>query len=322
MQAITRRVYSSLRSVTTPIHEAIQHGEIFLSTNNYDGDHESRLLLSHLMKRPLSEISLLSFQSFHAKRKELNEPSLHLTQQQWSAYTQMLQRRKQHEPIQYIIGETCFYGRDFIVADGNYRVLIPRPDSETLIDTVKALVTKKKFSKLRMLDIGTGSGCLILTLSLELGKIVPIEAFATDKEQSACQIAALNAHKYNVNIDIQQHDIMNDLHVEPFDIVISNPPYIASHVVNTLEKQVKDFEPITALDGGLDGLLFYQRLCDMCTEGKLLKQGGYLVVEIGYDQGQTVPGLFHNGKGQHKLQVKQVVKDLSENDRIVVAQLV
>ncbi len=303
LRTFTRRCYAN-KSGLTPIYKAIEYAETFLNGNQHDTEHESKLLLSHVIKKEYNQIPTLSLLSRQAKK---HDDAYYLNEQQCETLNSLLRRRKANEPLQYITGTTFFYGREFHVKDGDHKVLIPRDDSEVLVDAVKEIVNERK-THVRVLDIGTGSGCLITTLVLELSPLV--QGVALDIDKHAIHMARKNFKKHNVNVELVEHDIMKDIQLESFDIVISNPPYIASRIVETLENQVRDFEPKHALDGGQDGLDFYKRLATLF-HSELLKNGGVMVLEIGYDQGESVPQLFGSKE-------TRIIKDLSNHDRVVV----
>ena len=182
---------------------------------------------------------------------------------------QMVQRRLSGEPFQHIVGKGSFYGRDFRV-DNN--VLIPRPETELLIERLK------KVGKVNsLLVIGTGSGCIAITASLE--KLAE-NIFATDHSQSALNVAKENMEKFAVtNIKMTVHDFLQSRFKSKFDVVISNPPYIAYDGMDGLQKEVRDYDPRSALTDNADGLSFYRRFAEQFNN--LLKPGGNLILEFG-----------------------------------------
>jgi len=217
-----------------------------------------------------------------------------------------LKRLENDEPISYITGTREFMGLDFSV---NSSTLIPRPDTEILVEAVLNLTDGKTA---KILDIGCGSGCIGISLAY-YNKNAHITEI--DISENALDTAKENAIKNGVNdrISFINMDILSDFPTEEFDILVSNPPYIRSNVVPTLEKNVRDFEPLTALDGGDDGLIFYKRII----ENEKIKKNGYIAFEIGYDQGTEVSNLLEKcGKfGEITL-----LKDLAGNDRVVIAE--
>ena len=185
---------------------------------------------------------------------------------------QMVQRRLSGEPFQHIIGKGSFYGRDFRV-DNN--VLIPRPETELLIERLQI---RGKVNSL--LDIGTGSGCIAITASLEkLAKNI----FATDHSQSALNVAKENMEKFAVsNIKMIIHDFLQSRFKSKFDVVLSNPPYVAEDDIAGLQMEVRDYDPRSALTDNADGLSFYRQFAEQFDN--LLKPGGILMLEFGVNK--------------------------------------
>lgn len=225
-----------------------------------------------------------------------------LSKEEAEALTSFIERRKTGEPVQYIVSKADFYGLEFFVKKG---VLIPRFDTENLVE--KALSFAKDGD--RILDVCTGSGCIILTL-LNYGK--NLRGVGCDISDEALFVANENAKRLKSNATFIKSDLFENIEGE-FDIIVSNPPYIETKVVESLENQVKDYEPKNALDGGGDGLDFYKRISK---EAKAyLRKGGMLLFEIGYNQGETVPEILKN-EGYSNI---TVTKDLGGNDRVVSA---
>ena len=221
-------------------------------------------------------------------------------------YLGYVERRKSGEPVAYIIGEKEFMGYKFKVTKD---VLIPRPDTETLVNEVLRCTNDRR--ELRILDLCTGSGAIGVSLAKMLSYA---EVTMVDISMDALEIARENAIDLMVDkrCEFLCVDVLNDLIDidEKYDIVVSNPPYIRSDVIDTLMKDVKNFEPSLALDGGDDGLIFYKAI----TEGAdyILKEGGLLFFEIGYDQGEEVADLMKNAFSNIS-----VIKDLGSNPRVV-----
>ena len=181
----------------------------------------------------------------------------------------LISRRETGEPLQYIMGEADFYGRDFYVGEG---VLIPRHDTETLITAMKKFFPVE--AKINFLDWGTGSGCIAITILLEYKNSF---AYMLENSQAALKFAEKNLQRYNVyNRAKKISEINNE---KDFDLIISNPPYIPSNEISTLEKTVKNFEPHSALDGGNDGMDFYKLILKQAM--KILKPEGYIIFETG-----------------------------------------
>jgi len=212
----------------------------------------------------------------------------------------LLQRREAHEPLAYILGYREFFGRKFRV---NPDVLIPRPDTETLIE--EAL--KFPNEPLNVLDIGTGSGCIAITLKLERPKW---NITATDISADALQVARENAEILGAECTFRISDLFEHLANQKFDLISSNPPYIVNEY--PLDPEVAIHEPCLALFGGIDGLDFYRQIAQQAKN--YLTANGSLILEIGFDQGTSVPELFVELDWN-----TQLVQDLGGNDRIVIA---
>jgi release factor glutamine methyltransferase len=214
---------------------------------------------------------------------------------------QMVQRRLFGEPFQHILGKGSFYGRDFRV-DNN--VLIPRPETELLIERLKALGKVNS-----LLDIGTGTGCIAITASLE--KLAE-NLFATDSSVSALSVAKTNMKIFNVtNVQMAVHNFLHDRFKSKFDVVVSNPPYISVDDMSFLEKEVKDYDPSSALTDSADGLSFYRRFAEQFDN--LLVSDGMLLLEFGGNgQKDDIEKIFNGGGLKTKF-----FKDLQNKWRVV-----
>lgn len=220
-----------------------------------------------------------------------------LTPEQTARYLAYIDRREQGEPIAYILGEASFYGRDFYVTPA---VLIPRPETEELIEDAKRLAPT------RVLDLCTGSGILGITLQKELSASV----VAGDISSEALRVARRNADRHRATIQLIESDLFE--HIEgAFDLIITNPPYIDAKVLPELE--VARYEPVLALDGGAGGLEIYQRIIPEARS--YLNDGGTLLMEIGYDQAKAIRQLLE----QNQYSDIEIGKDLSGFDRVVKA---
>ena len=213
----------------------------------------------------------------------------------------MVKRRIAGKPFQHIIGKAPFYSRDFIV---NQKVLIPRPETEILIERMK---TNGNVNSL--LDIGTGTGCIAITTGLE-NWVENI--FATDISQSALEIATENMRLHNLeNIQFARHDFLSQNFKTKFDVVVSNPPYIAVNAMNSLQAEVRDYDPPSALTDNGDGLSFYRRFAEQFEN--LLTSDGYLLLEFGGNaQKGAVESIFQN-VGLNT----EFFKDLQNNWRVI-----
>lgn len=220
---------------------------------------------------------------------------------------QIMTRRKNGEPIAYITGTKEFWSLSFEVTQ---KTLIPRSDSETLIESILGSITNHT-ERLSILDLGTGSGCLILALLSELPNA---SGTGIDISSSACKIAQRNAKKLGLNNRAKffQGNWMDNIS-DQFDIIISNPPYIAEPDIKFLSKDVMLFEPHLALSGGPDGLSAYRAIAKECVTH--LKQSGMLAVEIGITQAQNIKNIFmENG-----LVITKTQRDFSNIERCILA---
>ena len=213
-----------------------------------------------------------------------------------------VKKRLGHMPIQYILNKAYFCGLPLYV---NENVLIPRFDTEVLVEEVLK-ISKKDKSK-RILDICTGSGAIAIALK-KLGGFERVDAL--DISDKALEVAKRNANELDLNINFLKSDMFSSLTCEnKYDIIVSNPPYIQSDVVDTLESEVKDFEPRLALDGDADGMKFYKIIAK--NYENYLADNGVLALEIGYDEADDIRALFEG---------KNVVikKDLANLDRVAI----
>lgn len=224
--------------------------------------------------------------------------------EQFAEYENVLAKRAEHIPLQYITGEQDFMGLPFHV---NEAVLIPRQDTETLVEEALKVVRPG----MKVLDMCTGSGCIIISI---LKNVVDVEGFGYDISKQAINVAKENAKLNGVNVTFEKSDLF-DMVTETFDVIVSNPPYIPTDVIAGLMPEVAVYEPFGALDGKEDGLHFYRRIVNECKA--YLKPEGLLLFEIGHDQGGSVPALMEEAGFKDV----RVVKDLAGNDRVVIGGL-
>ena len=228
-----------------------------------------------------------------------------LSDEEYNTFVSMVERRQKGEPCQYITGTAYFFDHEFEV---NSNVLIPRNDTEILVETVIEYGKKHGFKT--MLDIGTGSGCIAISLALE-----GFEMTAVDISKGALETAKKNADKNGAKVEFINSDVFSSVSGRKFDAIVSNPPYIEKDVIPTLMKDVKDFEPMSALDGGEDGLDFYRQII---REGKEhLNENGFIFFEIGYNQGEAVKNLFEESRYSEV----RVIQDLAGLDRVVLGKI-
>ncbi|MCR5421325.1 MAG: peptide chain release factor N(5)-glutamine methyltransferase [Lachnospiraceae bacterium] len=218
-------------------------------------------------------------------------------------YLKYINRRALHEPLQYITGYQEFMGLKFCV---DKEVLIPRQDTECLVE--EAMIEIQ--DNMRVLDVCTGSGCIIISLAKYKNGLY---AVGSDISDGALETARSNALLNEADVKFVKGDIFSGLHnlESPFDVIISNPPYIRSKEISTLMEEVRDHEPVLALDGGEDGLDFYRRILE--ETDKYLLPGGIILFETGFDQGIEVASLLKE-KGFINI---DIIKDLNGLDRVV-----
>lgn len=230
-----------------------------------------------------------------------------LSEDEEQLFNKFINERLNNRPIAYIVGNREFMGLDFFVKEG---VLIPRPDTEVLVEEVIELA-KKKDAK-NILDIGTGSGAITISLAKYLENV---KVTSVDISDIALEIGKRNAISNEVDdrINFVKSDLFTNIDKETkFDIIVSNPPYIKREVIETLDKQVKDYEPYNALEGGVDGLDFYRAITKQAKN--YLKKGGILAYEVGHDQSEDVSKLMEMD-GYTNI---YTLKDLQQIDRVVI----
>ena len=261
-------------------------------------------------ENPRSEIEWLLRAVLKCNRMDVylrfEEP---LSQSQLATLRSWVKRRLEREPLQYITGFCDFYGREFSV---NEHVLIPRPETERLIDT--ALEKVKGLDSPSILDIGAGSGCIATTLGLEiLGSTV----LGIDVSEDAIGIANKNKEKLEAeNVSFQKMNILEQRPEGEFDVLVSNPPYIPKGEMDGLMKDVKDFEPTVALTDQKDGLIFYKRFAEVGKE--VVKSSGWIILEVGLeDHPSAVKNIF----SESGFPDTELIKDYNGDDRVLVIKI-
>ena len=241
-------------------------------------------------------------------------PDSVLTAVQYTRLQEMIARRSRHEPISRILGEREFYGRSFQVTPD---VLDPRPDTETLIEAVLEVVDRERGRDrpLRIIDVGTGTGCILLTLLAELPNATGL---ATDVSPAALAVAEENARRIGLGARVR-FALKRSLEppCDTFDILVSNPPYIETSVITGLAPDVRDYDPILALDGGPDGLFIYREIASRLCEVVPL---GWAFFEVGATQAEPVASLLAQSIGVDRTSV-QVWPDLDGRERCVAIPL-
>ena len=226
------------------------------------------------------------------------------------SFFENFEKRRRRIPLAQILGRQSFYGLDFFV---NEDILIPRADTECLVDLVLEdyadLAKQAGSSSLNILDLCTGSGCI----GISVAKHLPYqELLLVDLSEKALAVAKKNAEKHlGENVTLLQSDLLTGVQGKKFSLLLSNPPYIVSRVIPGLDREVSEYEPKMALDGGEDGLVFYRRIAK---EAKaVLLPGARLYLEIGYDQGESVKDIFQ----KEGYEAVEVFPDLSGNPRVL-----
>jgi release factor glutamine methyltransferase len=276
--------------------EAIQKSAEFLGKKNVESPRlQTELLLAHLLKMPRMKL-YLNFERV-------------LSPTETDALREFVKRRGQREPLQHIVGSTSFCGYEIAV---NRHALVPRPETELLAEEGWKFLAEKKMSAL---DFGTGTGCIAIALA---AKCPNAKILALDISAEAIALAKENAARNKVaeRIKFLQGDGFVAITDESnFDLIVSNPPYIPSAEIETLQPEVRDFDPRDALDGGADGLDFYRKLA---AEAKpFLKSDGKIMLEFGDGQADAIKNIFEN----EKWVVEAVKEDYSQRARILVARL-
>lgn len=271
-------------------YENLQTARDYLRSKGIaDADVDAWYLLAHVLGINRSEF-------FLHKEEQLSEDKA-------TRYQSLVEQRAHHIPLQHITGTQEFMGLEFEV---NEHVLIPRQDTELLVEEVR-----KECSGKTVLDLCTGSGCIIISLA-RLGNIT--RATAVDISEKALETAIRNAGKHEVQIEFIKSDLYEKVS-GVYDIIVSNPPYISTEEIGALMPEVRDHEPYIALEGGVDGLDFYRRIIEGLRSH--LAEKGRVFFEIGFDQAEAVKVLLAS-EGFEEIQIK---KDLSGLDRLVSAKL-
>lgn len=233
---------------------------------------------------------------------------LKLSSEQLKEYLKYIIRRGQGEPTSKITQTKEFYGREFIVNDF---VLDPRPDSELIIDVVKENFSKDEVIKI--LDLGTGSGCLIITLLLELKNSTGI---GLDISEKAIKVASLNAGKYSLDnrLSFVVSNWLEAININSFNVIISNPPYIPNNQILELSPEVKDFDPILALDGGDDGLSCYENILRQLNDNELNLQSMIIMEIFSENKNKVIESFIKYGFEKEKIEIR---KDYNSKDRLI-----
>lgn len=271
--------------------------------------------IKELVDRSLKKLSNAEVEDFRNKFFILTEKKLNLSKEvilshgdneidvdKYEMLEPYLDKIIEGIPVQYLVNEQEFYGLKFFV---NENVLIPQPDTEIIVEEALNIISDGD----RVLDLCTGSGVIGVTIANKKNAIV----VASDISKKALEVAKINADNLgDSKVTLVESDLFENIEGK-FNVIVSNPPYIKKDVIRTLSKEVQN-EPIIALDGGIDGLDFYKKIVEEALN--YLEDGGYLLLEIGYDQKEEVLNLVIN-KNYKDIRVR---KDLSNNDRVVIMQ--
>ena len=274
------------------IQNALKKGQSILIDNNIiSAKLDSEILMSQAIRKNKKFIIL----NLH---KEIKKRDL-------DYFDNLIQERAKSKPIAQIIKKKDFWKYEFIV---NNNVLIPRPDTETLIEQTLKLVKNK--NRLQILDIGIGSGCILMSILKEKKNFI---GTGIDISNKSLQISKVNGQKLRINNRLRLFKSnIDNFNTGKYDLIVSNPPYIKKSNLKCLEKDI-GFEPKQALDGGLDGLSEIRKVINKSSE--LIKRSGHFIIEIGFDQKNKVKKILRD-KGFY---IKKTVKDLSNHDRCIVS---
>ena len=276
------------------IKEVLTKGMIILKGSNIDSPKlKARLLLQYILKKPRQYLIVYD-------NKEIDK------KEQWEYFVN-IEKLAKGVPLQHITHSQEFMKMDFYVDEN---VLIPRPDTEILVEEVIKIASK--MNKPKILDLCTGSGAIAIAIA----KSIPeAEVYAIDISSKALEIAKKNAKNLGAKVKFTKSNLFEKLNKTKFDIIVSNPPYIKRDDINYLSQEVKN-EPELALDGGIDGLDFYRKIAKQAID--YLKFESYLCLEIGYDQKDDVIEIINKQENYSRTYSK---KDLGGNDRVIVTQV-
>ena len=274
------------------IQSALKKGQSILIDNNIiSAKLDTEILMSQAIRKCKKFIILNLHKAI--KKKDLDY------------FNNLIHERAKSKPIAQIIKKKDFWKYEFIV---NNNVLIPRPDTEILIEQALKLVKNKK--RLQILDIGIGSGCILMSILKEKKNFI---GTGIDISNKSLQISKVNGHKLRINNRLRLFKSnIDNFNTGKYDLIVSNPPYIKKSNLKCLEKDI-GFEPKQALDGGLDGLSEIRKVINKSSE--LIKRSGHFIIEIGFDQKNKVKKILRD-KGFY---IKKTVKDLSNHDRCIVS---
>ena len=276
--------------------------------NNFDAIKiGSKILKSNNIKSYILDSELLLAKILNSSREHiLTNQNNHLKSDNFKKYKKLILRRKNNEPIAYILKRKGFWKFNFNVSSD---VMIPRPETELIVQEVLKIISYKKSKKI--LDVGTGSGCIIISILKERQNC---KATAIDISKKALKIAITNAKMHHLKNKISFINIdVDKFNHNKYDLVISNPPYINKICFQRLDDDVKNFEPKIALEGGTDGFREIKKL--IFKSSKLLKKGGNLIFEIGMNQSEHSKYLLY----KNGFYINKICKDLNSINRVIVS---
>ena len=275
------------------IFEAIKKGDAILRESGIKSYKiDSEILMSSVIKKNRTDIILNS--------------KTELSQKNYNLYENLIIQRSKQKPIAYLTGKKEFWKYEFSVTKD---VLIPRPDTEIIVE--KTLKLTKNKNKLKILEIGIGSGCILLSILMERKNFYGTGIDISKKTIEICKINCENLG-LSSRVKLFKTDIDN-FRYGKYDLIISNPPYIKKFDLKYLEKEVSFYEPKPALDGGLDGLSELKRV--ILNSSKLIKRNGKLVLEIAFDQAESVKNILK----QNEFYINEIIKDLSKKNRCIIS---
>ncbi|TQR21156.1 peptide chain release factor N(5)-glutamine methyltransferase [Psychrobacillus vulpis] len=279
-------------------YEALTRASSFLEENNREKE-VARYLLQHVLKKNYSELMMAMYEE--------------ISQEDFQTFWAYVEEHATGRPFQYIIGQETFYGRDFIV---NENVLIPRPETEELIEDVKkrALRLFDTNKIIQIADIGTGSGAIAVTIKKEMPTA---KVTASDISPKALEVAMKNAKLLDAEIDFKLGDLLKPIADQKWDVLLSNPPYIGKREAVSLSDTVIDYEPHLALFAEEDGLQLYRKMAEQLPA--IMNTPSFIGFEIGYEQGPAVQKMLQTA---FPTALVEVVKDINQKNRFVFCTIV
>ncbi|KQL36972.1 peptide chain release factor N(5)-glutamine methyltransferase [Psychrobacillus sp. FJAT-21963] len=274
-------------------YEALTRASSFLEENNREKE-VARYLLQHVLKKNYSELMMAMYEE--------------ISQEAFQTFWAYVEEHATGRPFQYIIGQETFYGRDFIV---NENVLIPRPETEELIEDVKKRALKLfGINKvIQVADIGTGSGAIAISIKKEMPNTI---VTATDISTEALRVAIKNAQRLDAEVQFEQGDLLAPIANQKWDIILSNPPYIGQQEAESLSDTVIEYEPHLALFAEEDGLQLYRKMAEQLPT--MMNIPSLIGFEIGYEQGTAVQKMLQKAFPNATV---EVVKDINKKNRFV-----